>query len=208
VSAEGARGLEAVVLRSGNETWREPCDYLACGFGLVPNLELALLMGCDVRDGFVAVDQFQQTSVAGVYCAGEPTGIGGVDAALVEGQIAGCAAAGEIHRARALFTARRRAVRFRTALDRAFAPRDELKTLPTPETVVCRCEDVPLGLVRTESSWRSAKLHTRCGMGPCQGRVCGPALEFLLGWRPDSVRPPIFPARLDHLAESDAVDVS
>ncbi|PYV59898.1 MAG: pyridine nucleotide-disulfide oxidoreductase, partial [Acidobacteria bacterium] len=36
-------------------------------------------------------------------------------------------------------------------------------------------------------------------MGPCQGRVCGPATEFLLGWTPDSVRPPIFPARLQSL---------
>ncbi len=206
VSAEGSPRLEAVALRSGPETWREPCDYLACGFGLVPNLELALLMGADVRDGFVAVDEFQQTSVAGVWCAGEPTGIGGVDAALAEGEIAGYAAAGEIQRARALFAARRRALRFRAALERAFAPREELKDLATPETVVCRCEDVPLGLVRTEHSWRSAKLHTRCGMGPCQGRVCGPALEFLLGWHPDSVRPPIFPARLDHLAESGSVD--
>ena len=49
-------------------------------------------------------------------------------------------------------------------------------------------------------SWREAKLQSRCGMGPCQGRLCGPAVEFLLDWKPESVRPPIFPARLDHLA--------
>ena len=38
------------------------------------------------------VDDFQQTSIPGVYCAGEPTGIGGLELALVEGQIAGWAA--------------------------------------------------------------------------------------------------------------------
>ncbi len=41
--------------------------------------------------------------------------------------------------------------------------------------------------------WTDAKLQTRCGMGPCQGRICGPALEALFGWRNASVRPPIFP---------------
>ncbi|MHB1307781.1 MAG: hypothetical protein ACYC23_11935, partial [Limisphaerales bacterium] len=50
---------------------------------------------------------------------------------------------------------------------------------------------------------REAKLHTRCGMGPCQGRVCGAATRFLYGWKTDSVRPPIFPVRTDALAGLD-----
>jgi hypothetical protein len=52
---------------------------------------------------------------------------------------------------------------------------------------------VLVGRAAGHPSWRSAKLHTRCGMGPCQGRVCGPAAEFLFGWKPESVRPPLFP---------------
>ncbi|HET7215682.1 MAG TPA: pyridine nucleotide-disulfide oxidoreductase, partial [Terriglobia bacterium] len=40
----------------------------------------------------------------------------------------------------------------------------------------------------------------RCGMGACQGRVCGPATQFLFHWSPDSVRPPIFPTVLKNLA--------
>jgi hypothetical protein len=69
-----------------------------------------------------------------------------------------------------------------------------------PETMICRCEDVPYSRLRQHSSWRAAKLHTRCGMGPCQGRVCGPATQFLFKWNPDSVRPPVFPARVETLA--------
>jgi D-hydroxyproline dehydrogenase subunit alpha len=75
-----------------------------------------------------------------------------------------------------------------------------LKSLPQPETIVCRCEDVTLGQLQTQNSWDSAKMLTRCGMGPCQGRICGSAVEFLFHWTPKSVRPPIFPVRLDSLA--------
>ena len=96
------------------------------------------------------------------------------------------------------FPARARALPMRSALHRAFALRDELRTLAQPETIVCRCEDVPLDRMRAHPGWRAAKLQTRCGMGPCQGRICGPAAEFLLGWKQESVRPPILPVRLDH----------
>jgi hypothetical protein len=78
--------------------------------------------------------------------------------------------------------------------------RDELRGLPSPDTMVCRCEDVPHSRLQDHSGWRSAKLHTRCGMGPCQGRICGPATEFLFRWNPDSVRPPVFPVRVSSLA--------
>jgi NADPH-dependent 2,4-dienoyl-CoA reductase/sulfur reductase-like enzyme len=200
LQAFGGDRLEGVELTTGTKIWREPCDYLACGFGLVPNLEPPLLLGCAIRNGFVEVDEWQQTSLPGIYCAGEPNGIGGVDLALIEGQIAGFAAAGMADRARREFPARAKAVWLRASLDRAFALRDELRTIALPDTIVCRCEDVPLERMRAHASWRPAKLQTRCGMGPCQGRICGPAAEFLLGWKQESVRPPIFPVRLDHLS--------
>ena len=41
--------------------------------------------------------------------------------------------------------------------------------------MLCRCEDVSVGAVAEHANWRDAKLHTRCGMGPCQGRICGAA---------------------------------
>src|SRR5262249_28497702 len=120
VCAEGNGKIESVILRRGAATWSERCEYLACGFGLVPNLELPQLLGCRVEGGFVAVDEWQQTSVERVYCAGEPVAIGGVDLALASGEIAGHAAAGDPVRARIHFASRARALRFAAAMERAF----------------------------------------------------------------------------------------
>ena len=200
VAATGKNALQEVVISQGHKTRTLPCDYLACGFHLVPNTELAQLSGCQIRDDFVQVDDFQQTSVPGLFCAGEPTGIGGLELALVEGQIAGLAAGGDPAAAKRLFGERRRLRSFAHALDRTFALRRELRNLPLPETIVCRCEDVTYSRIAQYRSWRGAKLQTRCGMGPCQARVCGPAACFLFDWSLDSVRPPIFPTRFENLS--------
>jgi len=201
VSAQGREKLESVTLRrTGRRTSTEPCDYLACGFGLIPNVELAVLLGCRLSKVGVDVDEHQQTSVAGVYSAGEATGIGGLELSLVEGEIAGYAAGGNVDRAAALFGARASYRRFADALEKAFALRPELRELPQEGTMVCRCEDVTIERVRACSNWREVKLHTRCGMGPCQGRICGGAVEFLLGWRAESVRPPVLPARVGSMS--------
>jgi NADPH-dependent 2,4-dienoyl-CoA reductase/sulfur reductase-like enzyme len=199
LAAQGGERLESVTISRSGKAEVIACDYLACGFHLVPNVELQSLLGCRLRNGFVRVDDFQGTSVEGVFCAGEPTGIGGVELALVEGQIAGLAAAHETARARKLFGERRKATSFARLLERTFRLRDELRDLPATETIVCRCEDVTCSRLREHKSWRAAKLHTRCGMGPCQGRVCGPATEFLFHWTPDSVRPPVYPVRVESL---------
>jgi len=197
VSAQGGEKLESVTLRRADgRTWTEACDYLACGFGLTPNVELAALLGCRLSKPGVAVDEQQQTSVASIYSAGEATGIGGLELSLVEGEIAGYAAGGNADRARALSGARESHRRFAAALEDAFALRGELRDLPQASTLVCRCEDVSMERVRACANWREAKLHTRCGMGPCQGRICGGAVDFLLGWQAESVRPPVFPARV------------
>ena len=156
-------------------------------------------MGPGVAAGHVQVDQWQETTRADIYCAGEATGIGGLDKSLVEGTITGYAATAQRSEARGYFRRRSRACRFALALERAFELRDELKALPREDTVVCRCEDVTWGQLRPYDSWRAAKLQTRCGMGPCQGRVCGAALGFLRGWTAESVRPPVFPARVESL---------
>lgn len=202
VSAQGGERLESVTLRRADgSAWTESCDYLACGFGLVPNLELAALLGCRTSKASVPVDEYQQTSVAGVYSAGEATGIGGLELSLVEGEIAGYAAGGSRDRAQAHFGERESHRRFAAALEEAFALRQELRNLPQPGTLVCRCEDVTMERVRACAGWREAKLHTRCGMGPCQGRICGGAVEFLLGWQSESVRPPILPVRVRSMTE-------
>lgn len=199
IAAHGDQKLESVTMLRGAKRWQVSCDYLACGFHLAPNVELAELLGCVVDREGVRVDEFQQTSVAHVYAAGELTGIGGLELSLVEGEIAGLAAAGKHDTARQLFPVREKQRRFAQLLNRTFALREELKQLGTPDTIVCRCEDVTFARLRVHDSWRAAKLQTRCGMGPCQGRICGGAIEFLFGWRAESVRPPILPVRVGSL---------
>ncbi len=196
VAASGDRALQSVRLSNGKTELDLACDYLACGFHLVPNLELPMLLGCHINGGAVTVDAFQRTSLVGVYCAGETTGIGGVDLALLEGEIAGLSCAGELIVASALARRRRQLQRFSRSMADAFELRRELKRMPHAETLVCRCEDVPYAAIAEHNSWRSAKLHTRCGMGPCQGRVCGAALEFLMDWPIESARPPLTPVAL------------
>src|SRR6516225_8309881 len=136
IEAQGGGKLQAVVISRGE---RVACDYLACGFHLVPNTELAQLVGCQMRGGFVEVDEFQETSLSGIFCAGEPTGIGGLELSLVEGKIAGFAAAGHREQAVPYFKQRKKLEGFAKALHRAFSLRQELKALARPETFVCRC---------------------------------------------------------------------
>jgi NADPH-dependent 2,4-dienoyl-CoA reductase/sulfur reductase-like enzyme len=201
--AYGTDHLESVTLCQNKRESKLPCDYLACGFGLVPNVELPAALSCAVENGVVQVNEWQQTSIETMYCVGEATGIGGLELALIEGQIAGFAAADKQDEARAFFAARNRAHRFATLLAHSFALRSKLKSLADDNTIVCRCEDVSYHDIRQYTSWRSAKLHTRCGMGPCQGRVCGAATTFLFGWGQDSVRPPVTTARIISFAQID-----
>ncbi len=198
VEAHGDHSLQSVTVSMNGALRTIQCDYLGCGFHLVPNLELPRLLQCQINSGYVCVNESQETSVEGVYCAGEPTGIGGLEKALCEGEIAGLACAGRSFTH--LFKRRHRYMRFARQLDEAFALRAELKQISTPDTFICRCEDVPRRALDSRHSWREAKLHTRCGMGACQGRICGPATEFLFDWNSEGPRPPVFPARVSTLA--------
>ena len=191
-----------MTVTDGRTTRELECDILCAAFGLVPNTELARLVGCSVADGKVVVDERQATSVEGIFCAGEPTGIGGVDLCLIEGEIAGAAAtdapvSGQLIAGRASFK------RYARLLERAFALRPELMSLAKPDTIVCRCEDVRLCDLERAWTAREAKLYTRAGMGPCQGRICGAALESIMGWRNDSVRPPVQPTPLAAMLGDD-----
>jgi NADPH-dependent 2,4-dienoyl-CoA reductase/sulfur reductase-like enzyme len=199
VGAEGEDRLRAVRLRTRGGIRIVPADYLACGFGLVPNLDLARLLGCAIDQGSVQVDELQRTSVPGVHAAGEATGIGGVDKALAEGAVAGLAAAGREGPALRLAGAAASARSWGRALEAAFAPRAELRFLARPDTPLCRCENVTVGAACEFARGRDARLHARCGMGPCQGRTCGPAAEFLFGWEPGGPRQPLVPIPIHDL---------
>lgn len=202
--AHGQTQLEAVEIERDGVPFQVACGQLGVGFGLVPDVGLARLLGCaltPVRHPAIRVDALQQTSVDSVFAAGECCGIGGQQKASLEGGIAGHAAAGDVAAARARFRARAGAHRFAAEVARTFAPGPRVRTLADVATVVCRCEDVTLGELEACRDARDAKLATRCGMGACQGRICGAALAELKGWSwHGHARQPVFPARLGTLA--------
>jgi NADPH-dependent 2,4-dienoyl-CoA reductase/sulfur reductase-like enzyme len=217
IAAHGDREVEAVTVAGE----RIACDALAVGFGFVPAIELPVLLGCATRldtdaNLVVSVDYAQRTSVAGVYAAGEVTGVGGAELAIVEGTLAAAAATGSDPPTGLL--------RRRTTLRRFAAALHAVHPVPRgwvdrvgDETVVCRCEEVRLSAVReavTElgaPDARTVKLLTRTGMGWCQGRICGEAVARLVAVRAGRAalaadlrafgeRPLATPVRLDTLA--------
>ncbi|HBR1757225.1 NAD(P)/FAD-dependent oxidoreductase [Klebsiella pneumoniae] len=205
--AHGTTRLEAVTLRQRGVERTIACDRLAIGYGLIPNIETALLFGCATAQPnssataqeAIQVNRWQQTSIADIYAAGECTGFGGSELALAEGEIAGFAAAGASHQAQALFARRARWQRFADAINRAFRLAESLKNAATPESLLCRCEDVRCGDVAAADDWLQAKLTQRCGMGACQGRTCAASARWLYGWPLPQPREPLSPARAETL---------
>lgn len=200
----GDERVQAVELQRGAYRETIDCDQLACGFGLVPNIELGQLLSCGLRaEGrhhVIAVDEYQRSSVADVFAAGETCGIGGVDCATVEGTIAGLVAANAPEAARQHFHRRQRARHFAALLRTHFALGDAVRQLADADTLVCRCEDVRFSDLAGMHDARQIKLKTRCGMGPCQGRICGPALAEIADLPRPGLRPPVFPVPLNVLA--------
>ncbi|GAA2042918.1 FAD/NAD(P)-binding oxidoreductase [Agromyces tropicus] len=194
IAAHGTDRVEAVTLARLDADWRPrpgterriAVDAVCVTHDFTPRLELAIAAGCTVDTRrFVVVDDRQETTVPGVYAAGEITGIGGVDLALAEGAIAGAAAAGaEPDRAavrrRAAFTG------FAARIPAAHGIRPGWRDWLDDDTLVCRCEEVGVGRLRATAAetdgagLRSLKLTTRAGLGACQGRVCGRTVEELL----------------------------
>ncbi|MFY0475762.1 FAD-dependent oxidoreductase [Achromobacter marplatensis] len=201
LEARGDGRLQHVRLRRGRQEEQLACHRLACGFGLVPNTQLGQMLGCALNaHGGLQVDDLLQTGVPGVYAAGECTGVGGSERAGIQGAIAGYAAIGELARATRLAPGLARWQAFANTLRRHFSLAPAVLALARPDTLVCRCEDVPQSALATCDSWIDAKLHTRCGMGACQGRVCGAATQALYGWQPMPSRHLLTPTRIDTLA--------
>ncbi len=208
VKAAGGDGrVERAHVTNQRRKLEVACDLLCVGWGLVPNLELPRLIGCEIGSRGVLVAPSQETSSPGVFAAGEVCGVAGAENAVSEGEIAGLAASDSLSPSgaemRRLFAARERGRRFGEALAEAFALRPEVLGLAMPETLVCRCEDVSFGRLSGARSMREAKLETRVGMGACQGRICGSALSRILGLAPDTVRPPIVPVPMSALASEE-----
>jgi NADPH-dependent 2,4-dienoyl-CoA reductase/sulfur reductase-like enzyme len=181
-------------------------DAVCVGHGFVPQPELAVAAGCALDGGFVRTDEHQRTSVAGVFAAGEITGIGGADAAAAEGAVAGCAAAGGTP-SRRLLRARDRTRAFAHRLTTAHPIGAAWPGWLRDDTIVCRCEETSYGELKSAAADpvmpgpHALKLGTRAGLGPCQGRMCGPTVAELCGGAERHHRPIAQPIRLGELAE-------
>jgi D-hydroxyproline dehydrogenase subunit alpha len=198
IAAHGTDRVESVTIAALTADWSPvpgtertiAADAVCVSHGFTPRLELAIAAGCDLTAArFVRVDDTQLTSTPGVYAAGEVTGIGGVDLALAEGQLAGHAAAGgRVSEASVRVASRRREVfrGFAARIEAAHGIRSGWRNWLTDDTIVCRCEEVGYGrLCRSAAgtgaqSLRTLKLATRAGLGICQGRICGRSVEELL----------------------------
>ncbi|MBD0711917.1 FAD/NAD(P)-binding oxidoreductase [Streptomyces sp. CBMA291] len=235
--AHGTDRVEAVTVSRLDRDWRPvpgtgrriACDALAVGHGLVPQIELATTVGCATRtlpDGTLglALDAFQESSVPGLWAAGETGGIGGAELARIEGESAGRAIAARLLGRRAggpaVDALRRRGDRLRAfaaAMSAAHAPGPGWTGWLTGDTEVCRCEEVPVERIREAvdelgaRDARTVKLLTRAGMGWCQGRMCGTAVACLASGggvpEPPAVRRPFAaPVPLSVLARLDEAD--
>jgi NADPH-dependent 2,4-dienoyl-CoA reductase/sulfur reductase-like enzyme len=203
-------------------------DLLLLHQGVAPNINLASATGCqhvwDERQlcWDPVVDRFGASSIAGVTIAGDGAGIAGAAAAEHRGRLAALAAAcqlGRIDEARRdreaarHLSALRRAERGRVFLDLLYRPAEAFR-VPRGDTIVCRCEEVTARQIVDAvalgcSGPNQMKSFLRCGMGPCQGRLCGLTVTELIaasrGVAPDSVgyyrlRPPVKPITLQELA--------
>ncbi|GLY44608.1 hypothetical protein Amsp01_106310 [Amycolatopsis sp. NBRC 101858] len=181
-------------------------DAVCVGHGFTPQPELAVAAGCVLDGGFVRTDDHQRTSVATVFAAGEITGIGGADAARAEGAVAGCAAAGGTP-SRALLRERDRTRKFAQRLNAAHPIGAAWPGWLRDDTIVCRCEETTYGDLKSAvddpvaPGPHALKLGTRAGLGPCQGRMCGPAVAELCGGAERHHRPIAQPIRLGELAD-------
>lgn len=195
LAAEGGERLTHIAF----DGRREAADLLLLHDGVVPNTQITrALQGCahlwDEAQACLrpVLDGWGNTTRPGVLVAGDGAGIGGARAAEFSGRIAALEAA---RRLGALTEEQRDALAGPLLLRRAaeLAPRPFLDALfpPLPaaripdETILCRCEEVTARRVRAATALgaqgpNQLKAYLRAGMGPCQGRVCGPAVQAVM----------------------------
>jgi NADPH-dependent 2,4-dienoyl-CoA reductase/sulfur reductase-like enzyme len=195
--AEGDGALHQISFSAGGRQRTEPADTLLLHDGVVPSIQITRALGCahtwneQQRCWWPEVDGWGETTVPGVVVAGDGAGVGGANSAVLSGQIAAigsaCAlgfidAATRDRDAAPLRARHRSAIASRPFIDALFAPRP---IDPDDDVLICRCEEVTAGAVRDAVKLgcqgpRQLKAFTRCGMGPCQGRMCGPAVADVL----------------------------
>jgi len=226
-------GVKRVRFRAGGTEMSLPASLLAVHDGVIPNTQISRLLG--LEHGWNApqaafapvVSEDGESALPGLWIVGDAAGIGGAELAEITGSLAGHAVASRLlpdhagtHRETVARLWRQRQKK------RAVRPLVEAlyPALPPPgpdadEAVLCRCEAVTVGAIR----WAVAlgangpnrvKTFTRCGMGPCQGRICANPLTRLVaqetGATADAtgalrIRAPLKPVLLrDYLEQPEA----
>jgi NADPH-dependent 2,4-dienoyl-CoA reductase/sulfur reductase-like enzyme len=196
---EGADRVEAVRFRtrSGLER-RVACDAVGMGFHLRSETQLADLARCtfvfdeDLGQWRPATDPDGRASVNGIYLAGDGARVLGADAAEISGQLAALAALQDlglpvaVPRMDALRREQQRMEQFRRGLAQAFPWPAQLAKAVADDVLVCRCEAITAGELRSAATLKGApelnraKALSRVGMGRCQGRYCGSAAAEIL----------------------------
>ncbi len=233
VRITGTHRAERVEYERRGVRYAEQADHVLLHQGVVPNVNLALSLRCEhdwderSRCFRPRVDAWGASSVPGVLIAGDSGGIIGAKASELSGSLAALAAA---HAAGRISAAERdnHATPIRHEIDGHLAARPFLDALyrpaqdyvapRDPATIVCRCEEVSAGEIRrlvTEQGCpgpNQMKAFVRCGMGPCQGRLCGLTVTELIAecrgvpqqevgyYR---IRPPVKPVTVGDLAGLD-----
>lgn len=194
--AVGRAGLERVAWDGGEIA----ADHLLLHEGVIPNVQMSLALGLQHEWDEAqlcwrpVLDMWGQTSLPCVAVAGDGGGIAGAEAAALSGQLAALDAAmllgriGEVERNRRAAPIRAgldRERALRPFLDRLYRPARSVLAPADPSIVACRCEEVPVGQIRAAAHLgangpNQLKAFTRCGMGPCQGRVCGPIVAAVI----------------------------
>jgi NADPH-dependent 2,4-dienoyl-CoA reductase/sulfur reductase-like enzyme len=225
VEAHGKDKLGEVVFATGAGERRMKADLLLLHHGVVPNVNLALAAGVGHRWNArqlcfePAVDADFGTSIPGIAVAGDGAGIAGGTAAAERGRIAALAAVQVLKpgapgpNVQALRQALARQEMGRAFLDTLYQPAPSFRR-PVGETIACRCEEVTAKQIRDTADLgcegpNQMKAFLRCGMGPCQGRLCGLTVTELIAEQRRStpaevgyyrLRPPVKPITLAELA--------
>ncbi len=197
-AVEGRHRVEGLRLETRAGPRELDCDAVAFGFGLVPQLQLLDLLDAPFRfdpeseSWLPELDRAGRTPLPGVYVAGDGGRIRGARAAELAGERAALALLEDLGRpvdgprVARLDRELERQSRFARALGRAFPFPRALEEAIADDTVVCRCEGVTAAALRAASrafdadEINRAKALTRCGMGRCQGRLCGPSAARIL----------------------------
>lgn len=227
---EGKERAEAITFTHNGRLQRIESSLILLHQGVVPNTQLSWAIRAKHRWNDAQLcwepetDDHGQIEESGVYIAGDSRGIVGAKASASQGRLAAIAVADKLERAGKVERDRRedslrselkRQLYIRPFLDALYRPLDAHRMPPDQSVVVCRCEEVTAGQIREYAQLgcrgpNQTKAFGRCGMGPCQGRLCGLTVTELIanehGLRPEQVgyyriRPPIKPVTIGELAE-------